>query len=96
MADSHEPSQESEWQRKVVRFTGPLFIILGSIGLFGSWAITDPTVEKINMLAGAMVFFGLFAITLCVGQKREINRLRSEVDLLLKERDQSGSDSPAS
>ncbi|MCG6158491.1 hypothetical protein [Rubinisphaera margarita] len=95
MADSHEPAQESEWPRKVVRFTGPIFLILGGIALLGSWAITDPTVEKINMVTGAMVFFGLCAITLWVGLKREISRLHSQVDLLSKERDECGSDSPA-
>ncbi len=96
MPNTHEPPQVSEWQSQVTRFAGPLFIVLGSIGLVGSWAITDPTVEKINMVAGAMVFFGLYAITLWVGLKREISRLRSQVDLLLKERDESGSDSPPS
>ena len=96
MADLHEPPQVSEWQGKVARFAGPIFIILGSIALGGSWVITDPTVEKINMVAGSMVFFSLYVIMLLIGLHREISRLRSQVDSLRKALGESGSDSSAS
>jgi len=95
MADLHEPPQVSEWQGKVARFAGPVFIILGCIALVGSWVITAPTVEKINMVAGAMIFFGLYVIMLLVGVHREISRLRSQVDSLTKAHGESGSDSSA-
>ena len=91
MIEPHQPPQVSESQSKVARIAGPIFLILGIIALVGSWAITEPTVEKINMVAGAIIFFGLYVIMLLVGLHREISRLRSQVDLLLKDRDDSAS-----
>jgi hypothetical protein len=81
--------KKNDWQTKAPRILGPFFAIFGFIALIGSWAITDPTIEKINMVAGAMVFFGLFGLMGVTGLTQKIIHLQSQVDKLLKNNKQS-------
>lgn len=76
--------KKNKWQTKVPGILGPFFAILGAIALIGNWAITDPTVEKINMVAGAMIFLGLVGLMWVTGLTQKINHLQSQVDKLLE------------
>ncbi len=92
MTASPEPQKGSEWQTKVRRFASPVFVIFGVVGLVGGWAITEPTVEKINMFAGALVFFGLFAVMWVVGLEQRLIGLQTQLDELAPKRGESDVD----
>lgn len=92
MTVSPEPQKGSDWQTKVRRFASPVFVIFGVVGLVGGWAITEPTVEKINMFAGALVFFGLFAVMWVVGLEQRLNSLQLQLDELARQRGGSEAD----
>lgn len=85
--------KKNDWQTKAPRILGPLFAIFGFIALVGNWAITDPTVEKINMVAGAMVFFGLSGLMWVTRLTQKINLFQSQVDMLLENEKQSNTGS---
>lgn len=72
--------EKNDRQTKTPRLLGSLFAIFGFIALVGSWAITDSSVEKINMVAGAIVFFVLFGLMWVTELTQKINHLQSQVD----------------
>lgn len=90
MVNSSNVATGGNLQSKIAPISGIIFLVLGFMSLFGSWAMTDPTVEKINMVAGALVFFGLFLVTLHVGIQSNLRQLKSQVDSLLERSDEPG------
>ena len=76
-------------QTKIQLLAELLFAILGVLAIVGNWFMTEPTVAKINMVAGAIVFFGLLGIMCLTGLAQRINRLESQIDSLLKHVPQS-------